>query len=251
MGFAGSLVAGLATGIGALLIFVRSKWSQTAQLLMLAFAAGVMLSAAIFSLLLPALDVFTARDPNQFFTMLKLSTGLGLGVVVVWAFNIWVPHEHFIKGPEGHATIDLGRNWLFIVAIALHNFPEGMSVGVAFGGGAESGIPVMIGIGIQNLPEGLAVAAALIGDGFSRARAFLVALGTGLIEPIGGLFGAFAVNLSGALLPWGLAFAGGAMLYVIFAEIIPETHPAGGERPTTFSLLAGFVLMMVLDVSLG
>lgn len=251
LGFLGSLVAGLCTSVGAFFIFGRRKWSQRSQGRMLSFAAGVMLAASIFSLLLPALELISLREARPFLAIGEVSAGLTLGVLVIWAFNLWVPHEHFVKGPEGRATIHLGRNWLFILAITLHNFPEGMSVGIAFGGGLESGLPVMFGIGIQNVPEGLAVAAALLSDGFSRGRAFWIATLTGLIEPVGGLIGALAVSFSSALLPWGLSFAAGAMLYVIFAEIIPETHRAGAERETTFSLLVGFVIMMILDVSLG
>src|SRR5690554_4830760 len=124
LGFLGSLVAGLATGVGALLIFVRSEWSQRSQVLMLAFAAGVMLAASFFSLLLPAIGLITGRGATPLAAVIEATAGLGVGALVIWAFNVLVPHEHFIKGPEGAATIDLGRNWLFIVAIALHNFPE-------------------------------------------------------------------------------------------------------------------------------
>ncbi len=252
LGFAGSIVAGLGTAVGGMLVFARASWSQRSQAVMLAFAAGVMLAASFFSLLLPALGLLRARGTGDAVALLQAIVGLGLGAVAIWALNVWVPHEHFVKGPEGRATFHLGRNWLFILAITLHNFPEGMSVGIAFGGGAERGVPVMTGIGLQNVPEGLAVAAALVADGFSRGRAFWIATLTGLVEPIGGFFGALAVAPGETLLPWGLTFAGGAMLYVIFAEVLPETHPRGGvERAATLSLLLGFLLMMGLDVTLG
>lgn len=250
-GALGSLVAGLCTGVGALAILLRARWSPRSQVTMLAFAAGVMLAASFFSLLLPALEIVSERRPSALASIAEVAAGLGLGALAIWAGNRWIPHEHFIKGPEGRATFHLGRNWLFILAITLHNFPEGMSVGVAFGGGFERGIPVTIGIGIQNLPEGLAVAAALVGDGFGRGRAFWIATLTGLAEPLGGLVGALAIAPSDLLLPWGLSFAGGAMLYVIFAEVLPETHRGGGERAATLSLVAGFVLMMALDLALG
>lgn len=251
-GALGSLAAGLCTGVGALVILMRARWSGRSQVTMLAFAAGVMLAASFFSLLLPAVDLVTERrGATGLAAFAEVAAGLGLGVAAVWAANRWIPHEHFFKGPEGGAGLHLGRNWLFILAITLHNFPEGMSVGVAFGGGLERGIPVMVGIGIQNLPEGLAVAAALVSDGFSRGRAFWLAMLTGLVEPLGGLVGAFAMAISDVLLPWGLAFAGGAMLYVIFAEVLPETHRAGGERGATLSLVVGFILMMALDLTLG
>jgi ZIP family zinc transporter len=182
---------------------------------------------------------------------LVTAAGIALGAVAIWVLNANVPHEHFVKGPEGRATVNLGQHWLFILAITLHNFPEGMSVGVAYGDRPATGLALTLGIGLQNLPEGLAVAAALLRDGFSRARAFWIALLTGLVEPVGGLFGATTVSLSDALLPWALAFAGGAMLFVISGEIIPETHQEGKEHYATFALVIGFIVMMLLDVTLG
>jgi zinc transporter, ZIP family len=250
-GFLGSLAAGLGTALGALPIFFRAHWSETARALMLALAAGVMLGATVFSLLIPALDVVTARTGSETQAALVASGGIALGAIVMSLIHARVPHEHFIKGPENENRVRLGRKWLFVLAITLHNFPEGMSVGVAYGADFESGVAVTIGIGLQNLPEGLAVAAALIGDRFSRSRAFWIAALTGMVEPAGGLLGAFAVGLSDALLPWGLTFAAGAMLFVISGEIIPETHRSGVEQRATFSLVIGFILMMMLDVSLG
>lgn len=250
-GFLGSLVAGLGTGLGALPIFLRRRWERGSQVVMLAVAAGVMLGATVFSLLLPGLDTVRARSGSELQAGLVVAAGLALGALSVWVIHANVPHQHFVKGPEGRATFELGRNWLFILAITLHNFPEGMSVGVAYGDQASTGIAVTLGIGLQNLPEGLAVAAALITDGFGAGRAFWIALLTGLVEPLGGLFGATVVSLSDALLPWGLAFAGGAMLFVISGEIIPETHREGTEDRATFSLVVGFILMMMLDLILG
>jgi ZIP family zinc transporter len=251
-GFLGSLVAGLCTGVGALPIFIRTRWSENAQIIMLAVAGGIMLAATVFSLILPALDEVVARTGSEVQAAAVASAGVLLGAVAIWLVHSTVPHDHFVKGHEGPAAIALGRNWLFIVAITLHNFPEGMSVGVSYGtGDPATGYAVTLGIGLQNMPEGLAVAAALVGEGFGRMRAFLIALATGLVEPLGGLVGATAVGFSDALLPWGLAFAAGAMLFVISGEIIPETHRNGKEHRATLSLVAGFVLMMILDVTLG
>lgn len=251
VGFLGSLLAGLATGVGALPIFFRTHWSRRAQVIMLAIAAGVMLGATVFSLIVPAIEIVAASTGSQARGALVASAGIVLGAVAIWLMHGLVPHEHFVKGVEGRAAGELRRIWLFVLAITLHNVPEGLSVGVAFGGDVASGITVAIGIGLQNMPEGLAVVAALIGGGFSRGRAFWVAVLTGLVEPIGGLVGAFAVSLSHILLPWGLAFAGGAMLFVISGEIIPETHREGIERPATFSLVLGFIAMMLLDVTMS
>jgi ZIP family zinc transporter len=250
-GFLGSLVAGLATGLGALPIFLRPNWGRTSQVVLLAVAAGVMLGATVFSLILPALEIVTTRSGSDAWGALVTGAGILLGALAIWVLHANVPHEHFVKGPDGRVRVDLGRHWLFILAITLHNFPEGMSVGVSYGDSFSRGLAVSFGIGLQNVPEGLAVAAALITDGFSQKRAFLLALLTGLVEPIGGLVGALLVSVSDTLLPWGLSFAGGAMLFVISGEVIPETHQEGTERLSTLSLVVGFIVMMWLDVVLG
>lgn len=146
----------------------------------------------------------------------------------------------------------MSRIWLFVIAITLHNFPEGMAVGVGFAGGdVSNGVTLATGIGIQNIPEGLAVAVSLISVGYSRMQAFLVGSLTGLAEPIGGLFGSLAVSFVGPLMPWSLAFAAGAMLFIISDEIIPETHRRGFENLATFSFLFGFVSMINPDTTLG
>uniref|UniRef100_UPI003562309D ZIP family metal transporter n=1 Tax=Actibacterium sp. TaxID=1872125 RepID=UPI003562309D len=142
--------------------------------------------------------------------------------------------------------------WLFVLAITIHNFPEGMAVGVGFGGGdLTNGMSLATGIGLQNAPEGLAVAVALRGQGYGRLKAFGIALATGLIEPVGGLIGVAAVHISTDVLPWGLAFAAGAMVYIISHEIIPETHRGGHQNSATTGLVTGLILMMILDVTLG
>jgi ZIP family zinc transporter len=219
---------------------------------MLALAGGMMLGATFFSLLLPALTQARAGGGSNLAAVTTVGGGLMLGAIALWALHASIPHEHFTKGREGSSAFHLGRNAMFVLAIALHNFPEGLSVGVAYGGGASSsGLAVTLGIGAQNLPEGLAVAAALLADGISRRRAFVIALLTGLVEPIGGLVGVATVSLSEALLPWGLAFAAGSMLFVVSGEVLPETHVEGGERSATFAVIVGFVAMMALAVLLG
>ena len=250
-GSLGSLVAGLGTGVGALPILFGVGRPKSGQAVLLAVAAGIMLGATIFSLILPAMEMLS-RDGSELAAVSTVGAGILIGAFLIWQINALVPHEHFEKGPEGAVKLQLGRNWLFIIAITLHNFPEGVSVGVAFGTDEISnGISIMTGIGLQNMPEGLAVAAALTSEGFSRRHAFLVALMTGLVEPLGGLLGAAAVSLGDAILPWALAGSAGAMLYVISGEVIPETHREGREARATMSLVAGFVIMMVLDVTLG
>lgn len=246
-GFLGSLVAGLGTGLGALPIFVRASWSKEAQRLMLAVAGGMMLGATFFSLLQPELVLVREAGGSSGSAVATVALGILLGALALWGAHVAIPHEHFSKGREGRSGLHLGRNTLFVLAIVLHNFPEGLSVGVAYRGGASAtGHAAALSILAQNLPEGLAVAAALITDGTPRGRAFVIALLTGLVEPLGAL----AVSLSEALLPWGLAFAAGAMLFVVSGEVIPETHIAGRERSATFATIVGFIAMMALAVLL-
>jgi len=251
-GVLASLAAGLMTGVGAVPVLmgreVRARWNDT----MLGFAAGVMLSASFFSLILPGLEAADLHYGGVLAAALIVGAGIALGALAVAALNEALPHEHFVAGPEGADPGALARIWLFVIAITIHNFPEGLAVGVGFGGGdVANGLSLATGIGLQNAPEGLAVAMALRAQGYRRFYAFAVATVTGLIEPVGGLLGAAAVSASALVLPWGLAFAAGAMIYIISHEIIPETHRRGHQNAATAGLVGGMILMMVLDVSLG
>ncbi|MDX1710876.1 MAG: ZIP family metal transporter [Rhodovibrionaceae bacterium] len=249
----GSLVAGLMTGVGALPAFFAHDWARRRQVILLGMAAGVMLAATAFSLILPGLESARESLGSSLAAAAAVAVGILAGAWFVWALHERVPHEHFVKGREGAGgdPARLARLWLFIFAITLHNFPEGLSVGVGYAVGPENGLSITLGIGLQNMPEGLAVAAALIAEGYDKARAFWVALFTGLVEPVGGLVGAATVSISSDLLPWGLAFSAGAMLFVISGEIIPETHRKGISDKATFALVVGFIVMMSLDVLLG
>jgi ZIP family zinc transporter len=252
LGSVGSLLAGLATGLGALPVFVVKRVSDRVQDVMLGFAAGVMLAASFFSLILPGLDAARDQGAGEVGAVALVAAGILLGAACLWLIHRYSPHEHFILGPEGPHTERLRRIWLFIIAITLHNFPEGLAVGVGFGGGnVANGTALALGIGMQNMPEGLAVALALLTLRYSKGQALLVATLTGLVEPLGGLLGAGAVTLAGFLLPWGLAFAAGAMIFVISEEIIPETHRRGLELQGTLGLMLGLVAMMFLDVTVG
>lgn len=248
-GVVASAIAALGTAAGALVLFLRRRWSGHQQVLMLASAAGVMLGATVFSLLLPALDAFseTLGGPGGA-GMTALWVLLGSGSIGV--LNQLVPHEHARKGREGPASL-LGRHTLFVLAIALHNFPEGLSVGVASGVELSKGLPLLLGITAQNLPEGFAVAAALLNDGARRGLAVGVGALTGLAEVVGGMVGASAVSVGAAVVPYAFAFAAGAMLFVISGEVIPETHAGGREAAATHALMVGFAAMMVLTVVLG
>lgn len=251
IGTLGSLAAGLMTGVGALPALFGRTLTRRARDALLGFAAGVMISASFFSLILPGIEE-AGETMSEVAAALIAATGVSVGALAVAVLNETLPHEHFIKGREGSDSEALAKIWLFVLAITIHNFPEGLAVGVGFGSGrVADGIPLAVGIGLQNAPEGLAVAVALIGQGYGRWEAWLVALATGLVEPVGGLVGAGAVSLSEALLPWGLTFAAGAMLYVISHEIIPETHRHGHQNRATAGLIFGLVLMMILDVALS
>jgi ZIP family zinc transporter len=211
-----------------------------------------MLAATSFSLVVPGTEAALALGYSQFGAAVVMVAGLLLGAIFLESAHQLFPHEHFFKGPEGVNRAHLKRIWLFIIAIALHNFPEGLAVGVGFATGQVSdGLALALGIGLQNIPEGLVVALSLAGQGYSRLFAFAIALLTGLVEPISGILGATVVALAQPLLPWGMAFAAGAMLFVISGEIIPESHRQGLEREGTFGVLSGFVLMLLLDIALG
>jgi ZIP family zinc transporter len=252
LGFAASLVAGLATGVGALGVFFIRQLSETVENVLLSSAAGIMLAATFFSLLLPAIDYGVARVGSEPLAVGIVILGLFMGALVLHLVHGRVPHEHFFLGPEGPDAETLSRIWLFVAAITLHNFPEGMAVGVGFAGGdVANGVSLATGIGTQNIPEGLAVAVSLLSVGYSKSQAYGVAFLTGLVEPVGGLFGSAAVTLAAPLMPWTLGFAAGAMLYIISGEIIPETHRGKSPHLATGSLLAGFALMMYLDATLG
>lgn len=247
LGLVASFIAGSATLLGAVPIVFFKQISQRLQDVMMGFGAGVMLAATSFSLIVPAIEA----GGGGVMSALIVVAGMMIGAVFLYLSDKYSPHEHFIKGPEGASQKNLKRIWLFIIAITLHNFPEGLAVGVGFGGGnIENGITLAIGIGLQNVPEGLVVALALIIEKYSIGKALWISFLTGMVEPIGGIIGVGIVSISQPFLPWGLSFAAGAMLFVISDEIIPESHRKGFETEATFGVMIGFVVMMFLDVVL-
>ena len=259
-GVAGAVIAGfLGTAVGGVPVMVVRSLPERLGNALLSFAAGVMLAATFFSLLLPALELAREETSGRVPAAIGVIIALAIGGLVIAMTHRVTPHEHFGRGREGPHVQRIRRVWLFVIAIAIHNFPEGLATGVAAGNpaphmpGEIPGLGVVIGIGLQNMPEGLAVAVGLLSLGYSRARAFMVAAATGLIEVVGGVAGAAAVSASHALLPWALAFAAGAMLFVISHEIIPETHApeTGGTISATVALFIGFATMLFLDHTLG
>lgn len=216
-----SLLAGtLATSVGALPVVFLPRPSERQRKLLTGFAGGVMLSASMFSLAGPALAMRAQVWGTGWWTLGAVAVSFASGALLVDVLNKVVPHEHFVKGPEGADPRGLRRMWLFVLAITLHNFPEGMAVGVGAALGGPGGLTVAIGIGLQNVPEGLVVAAALLDKGFPRRTALLVAVASGAVEPVGAL------------------------------EVLPESHEGGHARAATWTAMAGFVLNMVLDAAL-
>ncbi|WP_370292893.1 ZIP family metal transporter [Thalassolituus sp.] len=242
----------LATALGALPALLLKRIPRQLEDSMLGFAAGMMLAAAAFSLLLPGIEAGTELTGNAFNGGLLVVFGMLMGALLMLGLDEFTPHEHEKTGPCGPGYERCDRAWLFVFAIALHNLPEGMAVGVSFAGGDMGvGLPLATAIALQDIPEGLAVALTLRAAGFSGATAVLVAAGSGLLEPVGALLG---VGLAGGLMfayPVGLGLAAGAMIFVVSHEVIPETHRNGHQTTATMGLMAGFALMMVLDTALG
>ena len=241
-----ALGVGGATVIGALLGFIFKKTSHKFNDIVLSFAAGVMLAAAVFGLVLESLEY------GGKYSIAVTVVGVFCGAIFVNLIDKLVPHLHKLTGvdQEKHPskTEQLNKVLLFVIAIAIHNLPEGIAAGVGFGtGNTAEALTIAGGIALQNIPEGMVIIAPMIAAGMSGGRTFIIALMTGVVEVIGTLLGYFAVSISTAVLPFALAFAGGTMLYVISDEMIPETHAHGNERGATYSLLLGFCVMLAFD----
>jgi zinc transporter, ZIP family len=250
LGTLASLAAAAMTAVGAIPVLFGRGVSPRAQDTFLGFAAGVMLAASFFSLIIPAIVASERMYGGSVVPAAIAAGGVLVGAIVIALLNEWIPHRHFVQGHQGRPRTSLKKVWLFVAAITIHNFPEGIAVGVAYAGGDYTNATALaVGIGLQNAPEGLAVAVALRAEGYSARRAFLIASLTAAVEPIGGFLGVSIVTLAQPLLPFALTFAAGAMLYVISHEIIPETHTRGYQKEASAGLMAGLVLMMFLDVA--
>ena len=247
----------LMTSLGAAVVFFfRRQVTASAQRIFLGFAAGVMIAASVWSLLIPAIE--EAEGAGQV-GWVPAAGGFVLGVAFLMALDGILPHLHpGAREPEG-ARSKLHRTTLLIFAVTLHNIPEGMAVGLSFALAAQHNDPALyagamalaVGMGIQNFPEGAAIALPLRQEGVGRTRAFLWGSLSGLVEPV---FGLLTVLLAGSiqpLMPWLLSFAAGAMLYVVVEELIPEAHPGEHSNVGTLGVMGGFLVMMILDVALG
>lgn len=243
-----ALGVGGATILGSLIGFVFKRISHRFSDIVLSFAAGVMLAAAVLGLILPSVEY------GGKFAVLITVAGIFAGALCLNLIDKLVPHLHKIIGAdiEQHSNANLSKVLLFVLAIAIHNLPEGIAAGVGFGSGDTTGALIIAGgIALQNIPEGMVIIGPMLSAGVSARKTFVCAMITGLVEVIGTLIGYFAVSISSAILPFALAFAGGTMLYVISDEMIPETHAHGSERGATYSLLVGFCIMLITDVLLG
>lgn len=243
-----ALGVGGATIIGSLIGFIFKKISHKFSDIVLSFAAGVMLAAAVLGLIIPSLEY------GGKFALLITVAGIFAGALCLNLIDKLVPHLHKLVGQETeqHNNANVSKVLLFVTAIAIHNLPEGIAAGVGFGSGDTSRALIIAGgIALQNIPEGMVIIGPMLAAGISPRKTFICAMITGLIEVVGTLIGYFAVSIASAILPFALAFAGGTMLYVISDEMIPETHAHGSERGATYALLVGFCVMLVTDVLLG
>ena len=244
-----ALGVGGATVIGSIIGFCFKKLSHKFSDIVLAFAAGVMLAAAVLGLILPSVEY------GGKFGLLITVAGIFCGALCLNVIDKIVPHLHRLMGTEDEihrGNANLSKVLLFVTAIAIHNLPEGIAAGVGFGSGNVSeALLIAGGIALQNIPEGMVIIGPMLAAGISPRKTFIAAMITGLVEVVGTLIGYFAVSVSAAILPFALAFAGGTMLYIISDEMIPETHAHGCERGATYSLLAGFCLMLAMSHFLG
>ena len=241
-----ALGVGGATILGSIIGFLFKNITHKFSDLVLSFAAGVMLAAAILGLVLPSVEY-----GNLVITI----AGIFAGAICLNLMDRLVPHMHNLVGADTeahHGNANLDKVLLFVSAIAIHNLPEGIAAGVSFGTGNNAeALLIAGGIALQNIPEGMVIIGPMLAAGVSPGRTFLCALATGLVEVVGTLLGYFAVSVASAILPFALAFAGGTMLYVISDEMIPETHAHGSQRGATYALLVGFCLMLLFDVLLN
>jgi zinc transporter, ZIP family len=241
-----------ATALGAVPALVLRSIPQKIEDSMLGMAAGMMLAASAFSLILPGLEAGRNVVGSAGGGAAVVVAGMTLGVLLMLGLDQFIPHEHPETGPCGAGHERCNRVWLFVLAIALHNLPEGMAIGVSFAqGDLDVGVPLTTAIALQDIPEGLAVALALRGAGLTNIQAVLVAAATGLLEPLGALLGVGLSSGMAVAYPIGLGLAAGAMLFVVSHEVIPETHRNGHQTAATIGLMVGFAVMMTLDTTLG
>lgn len=253
LGLGAGIITWIFTSIGAATVFLQKQFSRRLLDIMLGFAGGVMVAASIWSLISPALHL--AGDTMGKWRVFPVAAGFFLGALSMRLLDYLMPHIHMMTGEKDGRPSRLPRNFLLILAIILHNIPEALAVGVAFGAsaidpqlGIAGAVTLMLGIGIQNLPEGMAVSMPLLGEGMSKKRAFFYGQLSGIVEPVAALAGALISSIALPLLPWTLSFAAGAMIFVTVEEVIPESHASGNGDMASLGFVFGFLCMMCLDV---
>ena len=249
-GLIASAFAGLVTGLGGFMIFLKQRYSQKDIDFMLNLAAGVMLSASFFSLLVPAMGKILTFDPDVHVAGFWYALAVFTGVALVWILNAILPHEHNNMGHHG-PHFSLRAAWLFIIAITLHKLPEGLAVGVAFS--AEDFMnpdSLVIGIALHNIPEGLTIAISLVAANCSKLKAATTALLIGLVQPLGAIIGLLTMGFSDKIVPLGMAMAGGTLLFVVINEILPETYGTKQTERSAFAVFVGFIFMTYLKIVL-
>lgn len=248
----GGATAALATALGTLPVLFSQNFSQRTYDGFLGFGAGVMLAATAFSLVIPAIGAAKGAGAGPFEASLTVGAGILLGMGLVLLLDRCVRHNAILDGVDPARSDSLKRAWLFVAAVAIHNLPEGLAIGVAYAGvDITKAHSLATGISIQDVPEGLVVALALRTVGYGRLFACALGIASGLIEPVAAVSGAILIDYASWLLPWGLALAAGAMLFVISHDVIPEAHRHGNTRSASAAVVAGFILMMVLDTALA
>lgn len=247
-GFLAALVAGLITGVGGFMIFLKKRYLKAEINQLLNLAAGVMIAASFFSLLVPSMREIMAENANVYEAALGYVAAVFAGVLIVWTLNLLIPHEHNAMGHHG-PHFDVRKAWLFIIAITLHKLPEGLAVGVAYG--AEelvNPLSLVVGIAAHNVPEGLTIAISLVAAGYSRLRAASTAFLIGLVQPLGAIVGLCLMGISFNIVPYGMALAGGTLLFVVVNEILPETYGVKETNRSAAAVFAGFILMTYLSM---
>jgi len=243
MGLIGGTVGAILNILGATPMLFLKSYPRMLIEAGLGFAAGVMLAASFTSLILPGIE---------YGGILAVVIGIMIGAAAISSIDYLMPHLHFVKGKEGRISSKLKAIWLFVIAITIHNIPEGLAVGIGFGSGdLVTGISLMLAIGLQNIPEGLSVGFSLLATReYSRREAYAISVASGFVEPPLALLGAYLTSILANIIPYAMGFAAGAMIYVVSDEIIPETHRSG-ERASTYSLIIGLIVMLVLDIVLS
>lgn len=247
----GGVLCALGTALGAVPVLFLRGLSQRLSDMLLGFGGGVMLAATVFSLLMPALNSAKDLGFSAWGAGFLASFGLLLGATILFGLGRLLPQQPLVVGEGSDRQTLAPRILLFVVAIVLHNIPEGMAVGVSAGAGLPGSDSLALGIALQDLPEGLIISLVLVGAGMSRGKALLIGAASGLVEPVAAVICAWLVGVSAIVLPWGLSLAAGAMLFAVTHEIIPESHAKGHATEASLGLAAGFCLMMVMDTALG